>query len=309
MSSTPGRTKLAQVARLGREAAAAEAAGRLEEAVSLLKEIVRLDPGDRRTLHRLGDLHRIRFKLLPEAAGYYAAEARCEEREDLQARALALWRLVARCDPAQLEAHERIGALYVALGRVPDARVHYETSARALNGAGLAREAAILRAHHAALADPAPASAPPAVVVVTPPAPAEAADDNAIDLAGDRLQNGRLFHHYGLHQQARVQLEELLVSFPEHVEGRRLLVEVCRSLEDAEAAAEHMRVLTRLMRQQGVASDAEPPSSPAEELPIEEWIGMEQEEPSPDPMAALLEEIREDVERVVDRLDRKGGGR
>jgi tetratricopeptide (TPR) repeat protein len=304
VSSNPARSKLAQVARLGREAEAAEAAGRLEEAVSLLKEIVRLDPGDRRTLHRLGDLHSIRFKRLREAAGYYAAEARCEEREDFQARALALWRLVVRCDPAQLEARERIGALYVALGRVPDARAHYEASARELHAAGLVREAAILRAQLAALANSPPPRAAAAVAVPKPTATADVADDNAVDLAADRLQNGRLFHHYGLHQQARVQLEELLVSFPDHVEGRRLLVEVCRKLEDQEAAADHMRVLTQLMRAQGVAPAAPAPESPPEELPIEEWAGMEE-----DPMAELLDEIRGDVERVVEELGKKAGVR
>lgn len=305
MSSTPGRSRLAAVARLVRQADAAEAAGRAEEAVSFLEEVVRLDPGDKRALHRLGDLHRIRFKRLPEAARCYAAEARSEERDDFPARALALWRLVVRCDAARLDAHERIGALCVALGRVADARAHYEATARQMEGAGRARDAAILRAHLAALADfgaPLPEKA-------QAPAPVPAApDDNAIDLAADRFQNGRLFHHYGLHQQARVQLEELLVSLPGHVEGRRLLVEVCRSLDDQEAAAEHMRAVTRLMREQGVAPEAAPVLGPAEELPIEEWVGME-EDPPADPMAELLEEIRADVERVVEELDRKAGGR
>jgi hypothetical protein len=96
------------------------------------------------------------------------------------------------------------------------------------------------------------------------------------------------------------------VSFPDHVEGRRLLVEVCRTLEDQDAAAEHMRVLTRQMRQQGVAPHVPAVAEPAEGLPIEEWVGMEEVLP-PDPMAELLEEIREDVERVVEGLNRKAG--
>jgi hypothetical protein len=63
------------------------------------------------------------------------------------------------------------------------------------------------------------------------------------------------------------------------------------------------------MRQQGVAPDATPASRPAQELEVEEWVGMEGEEPSPDPMAELLEAIRADVERVVEGLDRKADGR
>jgi tetratricopeptide (TPR) repeat protein len=153
LSSSPGRSRLAELARLVRQADAAEAAGRAEEAASLLGEVVRLDPGDKRALHRLGDLNRFRLKRLGEAGRCYAAEARAEERDDFQARALALWRLVVRCDPAGLEAHERIGALCVALGRLADARANYETTAREMERAGRVPEAAILRAHLAALAD------------------------------------------------------------------------------------------------------------------------------------------------------------
>jgi hypothetical protein len=197
VSSTPGRSRLAEVARLVRQADAAEAAGRAEEAVSFL-EVVRLDPGDKRALHRLGDLQRIRFKRFPEAARCYAAEARSEERDDFPARALALWRLVVRCDAARLDAHERIGALCVAHGRVADARAHYVATARHMERAGHAREAAIQRAHLAALAGwrRSRRSAGPPPVLAAP-------DDNAIDLAADRFQNGRFPTTTACTQQAR----------------------------------------------------------------------------------------------------------
>ena len=165
MSGNPGRSRLGQVARLSRESEAAAAAGRFAEAVALLKEAVRLDPRDRRALHRLGDLHRIRLNRFREAAACYAREARCEEAEGFHARAIALWRLALRCDPARLEGYERIGALYVELGRTADARQHYERSAAELREAGLVPEAAIVRAHLAALS-------PPAIAVVDPPVPA-----------------------------------------------------------------------------------------------------------------------------------------
>ena len=342
MSSHPGRTRLAEVARLVRQAEAAEAAGRAQEAASLLEEVVRLDPGDKRALHRLGDLYGIRLKRLPEAARCYAAEAKAEERDDFKARALALWRLVVRCDPGRLEAHERIGALLLAAGRLADARSHYDSTAQRMHAAGRPQEAAVLRAHLASIADfgaPLPEKPKGGGTDVgrggalqghgareRPAAPV--ADESAVDLAADRLQNGRLFHHYGLHSQARVQLEGLLASFPEHVEGRRLLVEVCRALDDADAAAEHMRVVTRLLCERGVAPVPDSPAGPGEELAIEEWVGMEDaapadpmaelaeairedvvrtgEEPA-DPMTELMGEIREDVERVVDALDRKAG--
>ncbi len=313
MSGSPGRSKLGQATRLSREAEAAALAGRVNEAIALLKEAARLDPRDRRTLHRLGDLYRRRLNRFREAAGYYAQEARCEESEGFEARAIALWKLALRCDPAALEAYERIGALYLELGRAADARQHYERSAAELREAGLVQEAAILRAHLAALA-PAPAAVvePPAPPPDGPaPRPPEAEevppDDNAVDLASDRLQNGRLFHHYGLHQQAREQLELLVASLPEHVEARQLLVEVCRAVDDDEAAAQHLRVVTRLLCQRGEApAAAEAPGSTWELPPIEEWA---LEEQAADPMAALLEEIREDVERAIVRIERMGGER
>lgn len=309
MSGTPSQSRLGHVARLSREADAAALAGRVNEAVALLKEAARLDPRDRRTLHRLGDIHRRRLDRPKEAAGHYAKEALCEESEGFEARAIALWRLVLRCDPGRLEAYERVGALYVALGRPADARHHYERSAAELRAAGLVQEAAIVRAHLAALS---PATAAVEEAVASPDAGVGAVaeeatpDDNAADLASDRLQNGRLFHHYGLHQQAREQLELLVASLPDHVEARQLLVEVCRATEDHDAAAQHLRVVTRLLVQRGQAET--PTAAPAVEWelpPVEEWV---LEDAPPDPMADLLEEIREDVERVVVSLERKAGG-
>jgi tetratricopeptide (TPR) repeat protein len=306
VSSNPERSKLAQVGRLSRQAEAAAAAGRVAEAVALLKEALRLDPHDRRTLHRLGDIHRTHLGRPREAAGYYAARARCEEREGFDTRAISVWKLAIRWDPSMFEAHERVGALYVGLGRLADARHHYEKSVAELTAAGRAREAAILRAHLAALEDPGavtpagpPEQSPPASV----PEELEP-DDTAAAFAADRLQSARLFHYYGLQPQAREQLEELLKSLPEHLEARQLLVEVCRALGDDEAAAQHLRMATFLLRRQGRA-EAPESEEPGDMPPIEEWA---EEEPE-DPMAALMDEIREDVERVVDRLGGKGGGR
>ncbi|HSD26923.1 MAG TPA: hypothetical protein VLL75_06435 [Vicinamibacteria bacterium] len=311
MSNNPERSRLAQATRLSRQAEAAVAAGRVTEAVALLKEASRLDPHDRRTLHRLADAHRIHLNRPLEAAGYYAALARCQEREGFEARAIASWKLVVRCNPAALVAHERIGALYVALGLPADARLHYERSVQALTDAGLPAEAAILRAHLAALKTPG-GTAPRAgaVTTPTPPAPPEPAraasedaepDETAAAFAADRLQNARLFHHYGLHAQSREHLEELLTSLPEHLEGRQLLVEVCRALGDDEGAAQHLRVVTLLLRRRGEA-EAPAVEQPLGLPPVEEWVAEEPE----DPMIALLDEIRGDVERMVDRLGRGG---
>jgi tetratricopeptide (TPR) repeat protein len=308
VSTNPDRSKPARIAALLRQAKEAEDRGRVAEAASLLQEVVRLDPRDRRTLHRLGDLFRIRLNRFGEAAEWYVREARAQEEEGFHGRAIALWRLVLRCDPARVEAHERIGALYVEMGHVADARLHYERAARELKEAGLVREAAVLRAHLAALQPEEAAATPEAAAGAAGPAAPEPApepppDADAIEFAADRLQNGRLFHHYGLHQQARQQLEELLASLQEHVEARQLLVGVCRALGDHEAAAQHLRVATRVMRGQGEA----PTAGEAWDPPVEEWVGEPPvEEPAAeDPLAALMGEIRDDVERLVESLRRR----
>jgi len=317
VSTNPDRSKPARIAALLRQAKEAEERGRVADAASLLQDVARLDPRDYKTLHRLGELFRVRLNRFREAAAWYAREARVQEEEGFHGRAIALWRLVLRCDPSRVEAHERVGALYVEMGHVADARLHYERAARELKEAGLVREAAVLRAHLAVLQPEEPAVAPeageePRAAGVAPgPVPAHQAegvseaqpDADAVEFAADRLQNGRVFHHYGLPQQARQQLEELLASLPEHVEARQLLVEVCRALGDHEAAAQHLRLVTRLMRGRGEA----PAVVEAEEPTVEEWMGEAPvaEAAAEDPLASLMGEIRDDVERLVESLRRR----
>ncbi len=98
-----------------------------------------------------------------------------------------------------------------------------------------------------------------------------------------------------------------MASLPEHVEGRQLLVEVCRAVEDHEAAAQHLRIVTRLLVERGRAeSPAGVPAAEWDLPPLEEWSV---EEAPAEPLADLMEEIREDVERAVVRIQGKGEGR
>lgn len=317
MTVNPERSPLAQLARqvhaLLRQAGAAESRGRLPEAITHLQEVVRLDPRDRRPLQKLGDLH-ARLGQSRRAAAWYARAARGQEADGFAQRAIALWRLAARCDPTSFEAQERVGVLYLELGRTTDARQHYERAARELEAAGQAADAAILRAQLASASEnapdrsgiPAPAGVPSHAI--TPPPPASGPDADALELAADRLQYGRLYLHYGLVSQAREQLERLVADIPGHVEGRRLLVETCRALGDEAAAAHHFDRLTAELRRDGLAAgpQAEPPAADEIALlpPIEDWAF---DDPAPDIATQLMEEIRADVERVVDRLGRPAG--
>jgi tetratricopeptide (TPR) repeat protein len=324
MSTNSDRSKQATLARLLREAAVAEAAGRLSEATAVLQEVAELDPRDQRTLHRLGDIHRTRLNRPDRAASWYAREAHCLEHEGFAARAIAAWRLVVRCVPARLEAYERIGALYASLGRVADARLHYETSARELQAQGFAQEAAILRAQLAAMepvedAAPAPRGEAAPAPGAGPAAEAAAAassvpDSDALGLAAEREQDARVYYHHGLHSLARRQLEDLLALLPGHVGARQLLVDVCRALGDQEAAAEHLRVLTDLLRRESGAAAVTAADEPCELPPFEEW-GDPAEAPDPaspedlDVAAGLMDAVRGELERFVGGLPRPASSR
>jgi tetratricopeptide (TPR) repeat protein len=317
VSLNPGRSRQAKLASLVREARAAEAANRIPETISLLREAVQLDAHDRRTLHWLGNLFRIRLSRLNEAAAWYAREARAHEREDHSARALAAWRLVLACRPLDVEAHERIGAIYAATGRLADARQHYEKSERVLRDAGLGREASILRAQREALEEPPPAR-PPVPAGHPDPTPAPpgldaATDAEAFAYAEERLTRARLFHHNGLDAEARRLLEEALALAPEHVAARQLLVEVCRALGDAEAAAHHLDVLVHVMRRLGQATVL-PSGEPVGLPPVEEWDPEDPGDAGPDVLVGeglvdLLEDVRGDLERLVDRIKPRKEGK
>jgi len=280
VSLNPNRSKQATIASLVRRARYAEAAGRILETIDLLREVAELDPGDRRTMHHLGDIFRLRLNRMSDAATWYARAARALERDDLPIRAIAVWRIVLQCNPLDVEAHERVGALYVETGRLGDARVHWARSERILQQAGLGRDAAILRAQREAI-EPALPEAPAPVAPDEPPSdplaettrmpalgwlvrPAPAADvtpgplANAAvaDLVAERVDTGRSFLHYGVHSDARRVLEEALALAPDHVEARELLAQVCRELDDASAATYHLDMLAQVMRKHGQAAAA-----------------------------------------------------
>jgi tetratricopeptide (TPR) repeat protein len=259
VSTNSGRSKHATITRLLRQASLAEAAGRLGEAATLLQEVVRLDPRDQRILHRMGDFQRTRLNRPDRAASWYAREAHELDLDGATTRAIAAWRLVIRCDPRVLEPYERIGSLYAALGRTADAKLHYETSAQEFQAQGRRAEAAILRAQLAALEpeQETPPGAPAESLAAGEwPAAPVIPDAEALALAAEREQDARLYFQHGLHPEARRYLEDVIAILPEHVGARQFLVEVCRTLHDDEAAAEHLRVLTELLqRQSGAAAD------------------------------------------------------
>jgi tetratricopeptide (TPR) repeat protein len=294
VSLNPNRTKQAQIASLVRRARAAEARGRILETIELLREVAELDPDDRRTLHHLGDIFRLKLNRMSDAATWYARAARALERDDLPIRALASWRTVLQCNPLDVEAHERIGALYVDTGRLADARVHWARSERVLREAGLGRDAAIIRVQREAM-DPAAAhqaASPSAQADDLPqdplaettripdlswrarpaprpdalPASLAEADSDAANLVAERVDSGRSFLQFGLHGDARRALEEALALAPDHVEARELLAQACRALGDTSAATYHLDMLVQVMRRHALAAGSPAEASPTGDL-------------------------------------------
>ena len=340
MSLNPNRSKQATIASLVRKARFAEARGRILETIDLLREVAELDPDDRRTLHHLGDIFRLRLNRMSDAATWYARAARALERDDLPIRAIAVWRIVLQCNPLDVEAHERIGALYVESGRLGDARVHWARSERILQQAGLGRDAAILRAQREAIEPsapepgPAPAAAdePPRDPLAEttrmpalsrrdrpdPPAPAAGdpiADPDLAEHVAERVDTGRSYLHYGLHPDARRVFEEALALAPDHVEARELLAHVCREIGDTSAATYHLAVLGQVRRRHGSPAEAAIPAPVVEEPlvlpPFEEWGlaagdgGAPPEEPKGEKTAAaedLFADLMDDVGADVARM-------
>jgi tetratricopeptide (TPR) repeat protein len=292
VSLNPNRSKQAQIASLVRRARGAEARGSILETIDLLREVAELDPDDRRTLHHLGDIFRLKLNRMSDAATWYARAARALERDDLPIRALASWRTVLQCNPLDVEAHERIGALYVETGRLADARVHWARSEQVLREAGLGRDAAIIRVQREAI-DPAAHQMAAAASdsdelprdplaettripelswlprAVRPPeaTPDPLADASAEALVAERVESGRSFFQYGLHGDARRALEEALALAPEHLEARELLARACRELGDTPAATYHFEMLAQVVRRHAQSAvPSPPPAGPTGDL-------------------------------------------
>ena len=147
-------------------------------------------------------------------------------------------------------------------------------------------------------------------------------DADALSLAAEREQYARVYFHHGLNALARRQLEDLLAILPAHVGARQLLVEVCRALDDQPAAAEHLRVLTELLRREsgpGATARAQPSGQasavaeePCELPPFEEWGAQDTDATADvettndsDVTADLMDAVRDELERFVEGL---GGG-
>jgi predicted RNase H-like HicB family nuclease len=117
-------TKKKRPTQLKAESRKAANAGRLDEAIELLKEVLEQDPGDAKTASRLGDLYASREDVLG-AVEYFRRAADIYEREDHLGRAIAVWKKVLRRRPTLWDVYGWLADLYVRANRTPDARRLY----------------------------------------------------------------------------------------------------------------------------------------------------------------------------------------
>jgi tetratricopeptide (TPR) repeat protein len=254
--------------RLRTEASNAERAGQVERAIALLEEAVRRAPEDSKSVRHLANLL-TRVGRRQAATEQYRRLAQQYERDQLYGKAIAAWRIVLQSEPGFAGAHVKLGELYALEGLRADARKHYLEALARFRASGRQAEAAriaarieeldrqsdpglIRRGHTAArpLSVDAGAASPQAgedsasrreETALEP----QTADADA-EFVSERLQEGRLFRRYGLLDQARSRLSELLARFPDHLEGRRELRDVLVEMGRHEEAAEQQRLLAAL---------------------------------------------------------------
>ncbi len=106
------------------ESRKAASAGRIDEAIELLEEVLEQDPDDAKTASRLGDLYASAEDVLA-AVQYFRRAADIHEREDHLGRAIAIWKKVLRLRPDLWDVYGWLGDLYVRGNRAPDARRLY----------------------------------------------------------------------------------------------------------------------------------------------------------------------------------------
>jgi tetratricopeptide (TPR) repeat protein len=254
--------------RLRTEASEAERAGQIERAIALLEEAVRRAPEDGKSVRHLANLL-TRAGRRSAANEHYRRLAEHYERDQLNAKAIAVWKIVLSSDPGFVGAHVKLGELYAVEGLRADARKHYGEALARCRASGRKAEAAQIearieeldrqsapglrtRAHHVGVP-------PTADTGATDPARCETqagsdratvepleGEANDAEFVGERLQEGRLFRRYGLPGQAHAKLVELLARFPDHLEGRRELRDLLVEMGRHEEAAEQQRLIAAL---------------------------------------------------------------
>ena len=94
--------------------------GQFDRAISELRTIVEEDPEDVRVWHRIADLQ-IRKGSVPQAVATYTRIANYYAERGFFLKGVAVYKQILNADPTLVDAHRKLGDLYVKLGLGPEA--------------------------------------------------------------------------------------------------------------------------------------------------------------------------------------------
>ena len=124
--------------------------GALDKALKEYRSLLELDPRDSSSRLKLGDIH-LRLGEKDEAVAAYLKVAQQFMKEGFDAKAVALFKQIAKLAPEQVEIHVPLAELYQRLGLPAEAMAALQTATEGFQKAGRKREAFELLRKAAAL--------------------------------------------------------------------------------------------------------------------------------------------------------------
>lgn len=124
--------------------------GALDKALKEYRTLLDLDPRDCGVRLKLGDIY-LRLGSRDDAVASYLKVAHQFMKDGFDAKAVALFKQIAKLAPEQIEVHVPLAELYQRLGLVPEAMLALQTAVEAYQKAGRKREALELLRKAAAL--------------------------------------------------------------------------------------------------------------------------------------------------------------
>lgn len=124
--------------------------GALDKALREYRTLLDLDPRDSGARLKLGDIH-LRLGEKDDAVAAYLKVAHQFMKDGFDAKAVALFKQIAKLAPEQIEVHVPLSELYQRLGLTPEAMSALQTAVEAFQKAGRKREALELLRKAAAL--------------------------------------------------------------------------------------------------------------------------------------------------------------
>jgi pilus assembly protein FimV len=126
--------------KLKQDADKAEKAGKFQDAISLLNQLVDDNPRDWNTIKKIGDLY-ARLNRNREACDQYAKVADFYAKDGFLLKSIAIWKQIQKLDPAALEPSVNLADLYSKQGLMMEAKSQYQTVVDEFIKRGKTREA------------------------------------------------------------------------------------------------------------------------------------------------------------------------